>query len=366
MHSKNSNPKKSTQLYTYELAKLKAGDIILSTTDSEVSRAIRIATSCDYSHAMIYTRNSIIHADGDGVFTTNPQRRLFKQGQSIVLRHKTETPTNLNKVCQHALNLSGSLYSISEALLAQRLSNTDKRASNTLQYCSRLVAQSYESQNIKIVNNSDFCTPADILKSEVLELVQDAIRQALPEELDIANTPDTVKIHQTHTFAWLKEVKKIAKSKRHDYTISTIKSAIEYVATHPDMDRDVYKKIKASGYLKDYNLDKIANPHRYKVDVFLKKIKTASNPLDVIQQEAAINNNVFENAESHLYQLYPYAKQYITYNKLANMHLERMEQVAKRIFVLLEICELINITSMQPILESTLSRILQTIETHKN
>lgn len=338
MLAERQNAKEPTSLFTYDIPTLLAGDIILSTTDSEVSRAIRIATNCDYSHAMIYVRNTIIHADGGGVFTTNPQRRMFSKGQSVVLRHKHGTPNQLLEICNHALNLSGSLYSVSEALLAKSFSSSQKKTTSQHQYCSRLVAQSYDSQNIKIVKNSDYCTPADILRSSELIVVDNAVREATPEEIAIFNKPDTTKIHQAHTFAWLKEVQKLAKSKRHDHKVFSIASALEYVIAFPEVDHEVLKKIKATSYLKDYDLDKVANPHRYKAAEFSKVLLTASDPVDVVLQEIQINNHVFENAESQLKQFLPLAPTLSTFNKLAKMHFSRMKQIEKRLHVIAEAC----------------------------
>jgi len=338
MLAEKKKTKEQTPLFTYDIPTLLPGDIILSTTDSEVSRTIRLATNCDYSHAMLYVRNTIVHADGGGVFTTNPQRRMFSKGQSVVLRHKHGTPNQLLEICNHALNLSGSLYSVSEALLAKGLSNSQKKTTSQHQYCSRLVAQSYESQNIKIVNNSDYCTPADILRSSEFFVVDNAVREARPEEIAISNKPDTIKLHQTHTFSWLKEVQKLAKAKRHNYKIFSIASALDYVTAFPEVDHEVLKKIKATPYLKDYNLDKVANPHRYKAAEFSRVLLTASNPVDVVRQEVQINSHLFENAESQLKQFLPKAPQLSTYSKLAKMHFARMKQIEKRLSVIAEAC----------------------------
>jgi hypothetical protein len=344
-------------LFTYDIPTLLAGDIILSTTDSDVSRAIRLATNCDYSHAMIYVRNNIIHADGGGVFTTNPQRRIFREGQSIVLRHKYGTANQLLDICSYALNLSGSLYSVPEALLAKSYSNTQTKTTSQRQYCSRLVAQSYESQNIKIVNNADYCTPADILISSDFIVVDNAIREARPEEIAISKKPDIIKIHQTHTFAWLKEVRKLAKAKRHDHIISSISSALEYVAAFPEVDHEVLKRIKATPYLRDYDLDKTANPHRFNAAEFAKVLLTSISPVGVVAQELEVNKHVFENAESQLNQLLPQAAQLSTFNKLAKMHFARMKQIEKKLHVIAMACLATNTNISNTELSSTISDV---------
>jgi len=52
-------------------AKLQLGDIVLTTRHHYVSKAIRTATKCDISHAMIYiARGSAIDSTGEGVQET--------------------------------------------------------------------------------------------------------------------------------------------------------------------------------------------------------------------------------------------------------------------------------------------------------
>lgn len=85
-------------LYAYDIPSLQPGDILLSTTSEKPSGWIRAATGSAYSHAMLYTYNTIVHADGDGVFSTNPQRRLFLESQSIVLRLRSPHNVDLNAV----------------------------------------------------------------------------------------------------------------------------------------------------------------------------------------------------------------------------------------------------------------------------
>lgn len=99
-------------LYTYDIPSLQPGDVLLSTTSEKPSGWIRAVTGSAYSHAMLYTYNTIVHADGNGVFSTNPQRKLFLKGQSIVLRLAAPHSVDLNAVCAFALDRAGSLYTV--------------------------------------------------------------------------------------------------------------------------------------------------------------------------------------------------------------------------------------------------------------
>ncbi|WP_066098230.1 hypothetical protein [Xanthomonas massiliensis] len=127
-------------LYTYDIPTLQAGDILLSTTEQKPSKFIRKMTQSDYSHAMLYVHNTIVHAEGDGVFTTNPQRRMFPAGASTVLRLRESAGVNFDQICRFAVSCAGGLYSVPEAMLAALLQNTGTAALSPAQYCSRLVA----------------------------------------------------------------------------------------------------------------------------------------------------------------------------------------------------------------------------------
>lgn len=44
---------------------------------------------------------------------------------------------------------------------------------NKQQFCSRLVARSYENVGIKLVKNKDYCTPDDLRRSPLLKELND-------------------------------------------------------------------------------------------------------------------------------------------------------------------------------------------------
>ena len=65
-------------MYILNLNNLEDGDILLTTQKHHVSKAIRLATNSEFSHAILYLGNgTCIHSTGDGVHSENPQRILF-------------------------------------------------------------------------------------------------------------------------------------------------------------------------------------------------------------------------------------------------------------------------------------------------
>lgn len=64
--------------YLLDIAKLKSGDIVLSSAGEIPSASVRAVTKGDYSHAMLYVgHGSYIHSDLTGVHADNVQRLLL-------------------------------------------------------------------------------------------------------------------------------------------------------------------------------------------------------------------------------------------------------------------------------------------------
>lgn len=244
---------------------------MLSTTGSTLSKSICLLTGSKYSHAMLYTDPIIIHADNGGVFTSNPQRHFFHKNQVLVLRHTHSSDAYATAICSYATALSGTLYSVPEAIASRLLSFSKLKALSAAQFCSRLVAQAYQDAGLKIVNNPDYCMPKDIFNAvpTSLAIVENGIRPISQADIEIASTPDTIKIHQKRVFSWLKVARRLAKKK--DVSVHSIIDAYRFAETHIIQDRLIAKAIKNSGYLEGHYLDKLANPYRYDQQKFREK-----------------------------------------------------------------------------------------------
>jgi hypothetical protein len=63
---------------------LKAGDIVLTASQSKMSKGIRLATWGTVSHAMICVEHwSVIDSTADGVHSKNLQREIFEDGEDV-------------------------------------------------------------------------------------------------------------------------------------------------------------------------------------------------------------------------------------------------------------------------------------------
>ncbi len=155
-------------------ASLKVSDIILTTTTAAVSKAIRLATRSDISHAMVYVQDhSVIDATGEGVQARNTQRLFFEDDCFVyALRLRAGlTEEQVQAICTFVRGQIGTQYSKKEAI---RTALGGAQEWTRKQFCSRLVDQAYAAAGIKLVDNPHFCSPADLKASPVLTEVQNA------------------------------------------------------------------------------------------------------------------------------------------------------------------------------------------------
>jgi hypothetical protein len=275
-------------MYLLDINKLQVGDIILEAGETKVvSDLIKKITNSDYSHAMIYVDFTLIHAVKDGVFSKNPQRVLVKDKNDLkVLRLKNGVNTETIKtVADSARNLVGSLYSKREAIAA--VSRGKNKVANNKQFCSRLVAQCYDSQGISLVANSDYCTPEDLNMSPLLIEVNDCVRAAGPDDLEMDKRKDPNLEHQKETFKWLKNARGLFK--KEGIEIQTLNDVAQGLIDNRKLDKRICKYIEKTKYLEQYGADRVANKYRYQVTDFLERLNSDPNRQEFISQEIKLN-----------------------------------------------------------------------------
>lgn len=161
---------------------LKTGDIILTTTTAAVSKAIRLATKSDISHAMIYVQDHcVIDATAEGVQARNTQRLFLEDNGSVhLLRPRHELPADQVKaLCNYVRGQVGAQYATKEA---RRTAVRGARQWTRKQFCSRLVAQAYASVGVMLVGDPNFCSPAELKHSALLIEVPNATVTVPAEE----------------------------------------------------------------------------------------------------------------------------------------------------------------------------------------
>ena len=272
-------------MYLLDTNKLNVGDIILESGNTKIiSDLIKEITDSDFSHSMIYVDLSMIHATGAGVFSINPQRLLIKDSNHLkVLRLKDKVNSIILKsICDNARAKVGSLYSKKEAVRSV-INDNDKYAKNRKQFCSRLVAQCYEQSGIFLVNNSDYCTPEDLNRSDLLFEVKNCVREAKEADIEFSQKDDPIFLNQKETFKWLKEARKLFKKKGVD--IQTVNDVSSSLIRDGDLDKKICRIIKSTQYLSQYNIDRTINPYRYETALLTDKLLNATNQNKIIDSE---------------------------------------------------------------------------------
>lgn len=269
--------------YTFDLSKLEFGDILISTSRTLGGMAIRGTTGTPWSHAMLYGDKVIIHADRGGVFSRNPQRCLFGEGEGGAYRLIEKDDTVTKNAVEFAKNLVGGLYSVPEAIASGVLRNTSTESLTDGQFCSRLVAQAYLAGGVSLVTNPAYCFPSDlVLREDLVFEVTDAIRLATETDFAINRTVDTLAIAQARTYAWLTPVSALIREKNLGRA-TTIAQVLDAVRRHPgELDSAVARHIATSGYAQNFELDREVNPYRYNVEAFEAALLSTDKDRDEI------------------------------------------------------------------------------------
>ncbi|MBS0155117.1 MAG: hypothetical protein JSS38_11015 [Nitrospira sp.] len=229
--------------------KLNVGDLILTTTSSPISQAIRLATKGDISHAMLYVDTcSVVDATLEGVQARNTQRILLENDRAVhVLRLKDKASSQeIISVCDYVRARIGTQYSVKEAIRSG-IGGSDTWTRK--QFCSRLVAQAYASVGIHLVADENFCSPNDILESNLLKEIYDVTRAANEDDLRITDVTDKTQLMRDATNKLLKCTR--AKNK----TIEDINDILAHLQNTPSDDDYFHNALIESGYLTVWQRD---------------------------------------------------------------------------------------------------------------
>jgi hypothetical protein len=132
------------------------------------------------------------------------------------------------------------------------------------QFCSRLVAQSYEFSGIKLVNNSDYCTPKDLQKSALTKAVLGCLRVAEEHEIEFASSLSPIQRQTEITNAILAAVRKLT-----DRDIQSFEDLDQFVIDNPAYDIEITDIVKNSGYLSMFDHEITQNPWRFDGEILL-------------------------------------------------------------------------------------------------
>ena len=237
---------------------LQVGDIILTTASAAISKAIRMATRSDISHAMICVDDrSVIDSTNEGVQARNTQRLLFEDDCVIhALRLRDDlSEEQASGICTFARAKVGTQYSTREAIQTVLGGGQD---GTKKQFCSRLVAQAYNSVGISLVKNPNFCSPENLKESSFLFAVSKPTVAITAEEAACWDElVDIPLIMRTATNLVLNGARK------RDPNIQTFDDLNQRIINHPEDDSYICDLLKTSGYLTVWKTEKEKNPWQY-------------------------------------------------------------------------------------------------------
>ncbi|HEK2709203.1 TPA: hypothetical protein SMT52_001376 [Proteus mirabilis] len=309
-------------MYLIDYRELEVGDIILTGSKSISGIAVKIFTLSRFSHAMVWADGTLIHSDGGGVYSKNPQRILFTRKSNVkVLRMKKKLTSSQKKIISnHARFLVGTVYSTIEAALVVV---PFKLPLSERQFCSRLVAQCYDKAGISIVKNKDFCAPAQFDNPALFDEVTGAVRLATQAEIDFTKSRDVNLETQIDTINMLTELREIYGTR-----IQTINDVFTLVLSKPEVDTEVTQIALKNGYFDHAEIDIEVNPWRYNEQEFIKRASIYRIPINMLAEEihnignssASVHENELKNCQEALkvHKLNFIHHHVILYKKLVN------------------------------------------------
>lgn len=265
-------------MYLLDIDKLEAGDIILTRSTSDISQLVRRLTKSEYSHAILYVGvSSCIDSDGYGVQSQNIQRLLYESKTDVkVLRLKqTKDRNEIPNAIVFARQKIGTEYSIDEAKVALLKKEIEAKEPNR-QFCTRFVAQAFESAGIRLVENPDYCNPEELLKSDLLIDIEEPLREANAAEIEFANSESPLKKQQDIHNTIFSSARKLSGA-----DIQTFEQLSKFVLENPDKEPQITKIIEESGYLTMWQMDTESNPWHYDPKLFIEHYKNPRQIVDV-------------------------------------------------------------------------------------
>ena len=242
---------------------LEAGDIILTSDNTSISKIVRLSTNSEFSHAILYVGDSsFIHSDANGVHAGNLQRLLFSSDRNVSVLRVNCSYNERSKACVFARSKIGTSYSVKDAINAKL--KLKKKESENRQFCSRLVVQSYEFAGVPLVSNPVFCTPQEICESHKTYELPIVARPASEAEMIFATGFDLIKKQAEVTNNILINARRITNK-----DIQTLEQILNYLIQEPMYDREISKVIKDSGYLTMWEYEVEKNKWRYDAKLFM-------------------------------------------------------------------------------------------------
>lgn len=243
--------------YVFDSSKLQKGDILLMDTYHEKQR--QLMPNDKYLHVAVYIGNAmIVEADGLGSTINHVYSYAFKKKyDACVIRVKNFNAIHADKIQRCLREDLGRVYSTREALKVKKLKSTNERDTSKQTFCSRNVAKAFERCSFHLVTNPDYCSPDDLMNSDLVELVDDGICEIEDDVRDIValhiqqrESPDLSVMPQT----LFEDVRNFLKSKGltgPEYNSQNYSDMLLTILKVPEYDSELAELLKNHSCLTD-------------------------------------------------------------------------------------------------------------------
>lgn len=275
-------------MYILNYPDLKKGDIILDRKDDSFNDKVSKWTNCNFVHARLYVGGTIIESDGYGVQPVNPQRILYKnETDVIVLRPANANADQISKACMLARSLSANEYGGAEF---KRVIRPPKEAVEpNRQFCTRMVAQVYRDAGYPIVENANYCSAADIVRSDRLVEVKGMVHEASDEEIELALSPGIMNMQDETNDQNMSLVNLLLAfreaSSDASCDIQNETQFVKYLIVHPELDERFDEILRNSDYFNLWKMYERENPEEFDIKLFLQSygLSSAANARQMLE-----------------------------------------------------------------------------------
>lgn len=273
-------------LYKVNVSLLLPGDIILVGYNDKRSREIQKRTNSQFSHAMLYWYDSILHASNI-VITKNPSRILLKEDETACIMRLKDGYRNdwrIDDLIAYARTFVGTFYD-TKALVAMK--NGEKVEPNeNRQMCAKYVAQCYDYVCLDLVENYELCSPEDIHKSKLLYSIDNILLEATQEDIDFAKSYDVTQVQFESIYKFLISLNR--KFPKED--IVSLNQLEAFIEANPSNGDCALELMRQTDYFDLWRLEKEHCQYLYDVEAFKNKWKgdSVNQALGVIDSSKRI------------------------------------------------------------------------------
>lgn len=250
--------------YKIDVSKLLPGDIILAGYNDAQSKRIQHHTDSLFSHAMLVWHGSIIHSC-EIVITDNPNRMLFKQGENVcVLRIKDEyrQSSRISELIYYARSFVGTLYD--KASLDAMALDAEFSPNKNRQMCAKFVAQCFDHVFIDLVDDYERCTPQDLFNSKEVDVINNVLIEATPQDEEFANSPDVTYEQFSSIFSIINRLRK--RFPKAD--IMSLNQLERFLEIYPEHDKAVVDIMSNTEYFNLWSIERRYCPYLYNIEAY--------------------------------------------------------------------------------------------------